>query len=500
MKKISLGIFLALMMAMPAFADDSEPERRPPNFLIMIGDDMGVETVGCYGVGSSPAKTPQLDELCGTGMRFDNFWTQPVCSPTRATILTGQYGFRNGVGTPATGPDMEHPVPDKPASAATEIGGRGAGGRPGGRQLRENPNAKREGYTEPANARPSIKRDAHGLPAALSADESLGYQSAAVGKWHLSSDENGGLEHTSVVGFDHYAGSYNGGAVESYYAWSKVVDGVVTDGQTGYATTETVNDALAWLERQDTDDPWLLWVAFNAPHSPYGAPPAELLSEETAARLADTDINEDGHAFYAAMIEAMDTEIGRLLASIDPDELANTYVIFIGDNGTPNRMATLPFPGDRVKGTVYQGGVNMPFIVAGPGTDKGTVSKSLANSVDLYSTILDLAGVGSDSRLDEVTLDAVSLAPVFRDHTAQVRPYAYADVYGPQQNQIVNRRAIRNDRFKLVLDRQNDTEELYDLSVDPYEQDDLLEEKLGEDAQQSYDQLVVQLDALLASR
>jgi arylsulfatase A-like enzyme len=494
------------------FACAGEAEK-PPNFILLIGDDMSVETVTCYGVGASPAKTPHIDQLCDSGVRFDNFWSQPVCSPTRATMLTGQFGFRNGVGTPATGPQIEYPVPDVPDASPTETGGRGggrparrsdddapAGDRRGPREIRENPNAQRPGYTEPPNERPSISADAYGLPAALSADASLAYQSAAVGKWHLSSEENGGLEHTRNIGFDFYAGGYDGGAVESYFAWSKVINGEITDGQTGYATTETVNDAIGWLQHKDADKPWLLWVAFNAPHSPYGAPPDDLLSEETIAKLSETDINENGHPFYAAMIEAMDTEIGRLLGSIPPEELANTYVIFIGDNGTPGNMATPPFSRNRVKGTVYQGGVNTPFVVTGPDVDGGTVSKALANSVDVFSTILDLAGVGDDERLNDVTLDAVSLAPVFRDHTAQVRDFAYADVFGPQQNQIANRRAIRDDRFKLVLDMQNDTTELYDLSVDPYEENDLLEQELGEEAQQGYDGLVNTLEDLLASK
>lgn len=495
-----LSSFVVLMASMLlACAGESADAEKAPNFIVLIGDDMSVETVGCYGVGADPARTPQIDQICNSGMRFDNFWSQPVCSPTRATILTGQFGFRNGVGTPAAGPDMEFPVPDSPPTAPTEIGGGGDGGG-ANRELPVNPNAQREGYTEPPNERPSIKRAAYGLPAALAADESLGYQSAAVGKWHLANDENGALEHTSIVGFDHYAGSYNGGAVESFFAWSKVIDAQVTAGQTGYATTETVNDAIAWLADKDEDRPWLLWVAFNAPHSPYGAPPAELLSEATAAKLAQTDINDDGHAFYAAMIEAMDTEIGRLLAAVDAEELANTYVIFIGDNGTPGPMATSPFSRNRVKGTVYQGGVNVPFVVAGPGLDNGTVSLSLANSVDLFATILDLAGAGTDTKLSNVALDGVSLAPVFADHAARVRSFAYADVFGPQRNGIANERAIRDERFKLIIDLQNDSEEFYDLATDPYENNNLLEGELSADARAGYDGLVAQLEALLASR
>lgn len=498
-RKMSLLFVVALLTACGSHTAEAE---KPPNFLVLIGDDMAVETVACYGVGSAPAKTPHIDQLCDTGMRFDNFWSQPVCSPTRASILTGQYGFRNGVGTPVNSPDIDYPVPEKPANSPPEGGARGVGGRNrrGNRELRENPNAKRAGYTEPANARPSISIDAYGLPTALRADGALGYKTAAFGKWHLASDENGGLEHPSILGFEHYAGGFNGGAVESYFAWSKVIDARITDGRTGYATTDLVNDAVEWIADRDADEPWLAWVAFNAPHSPFGAPPADILSEETAATIAALEFGDEMHPFYAAMIEAMDTEIGRLLASIDPDELANTYVIFLGDNGTPGEAVTAPFVRGRTKGSVYQGGVNVPFVVTGPGVESGTVTQALANSVDLYATILELAGTAGDVKLDAVQRDAVSLAPVFADHSVQVRHFAYADVYGPQQNQIVNRRAIRDDQFKLILDLQNDTEELYDLSVDPYEIDDLLQQTLEEETEVRYYALLAQLEELLASK
>lgn len=504
----SLFVLLLSTVSVAACGGESAEVAKPPNFLVLIGDDMAVETVGCYGVGSSPASTPQIDSLCDSGMRFDNFWSQPVCSPTRASILTGQYGFRNGVGTPATGPDMGHPIPDMPPAAPSEFGGPGGGmgaggmgaGGMGGAGMGAGATStvvQRPGYIEPPGTRPSITKDAYGLPRALSADDALGYQTAAVGKWHLANDENGALEHTAVVGFDHYAGSYNGGGVESYFAWSKVVDGEVTEGQTGYVTTETVNDAVAWLDGNDPDKPWLLWVAFNAPHSPYAPPPSNLVSQATAAKLADPDVAN--HTVYAAMIEAMDTEIGRLLSSIDPDELANTYVIFLGDNGTPNEMTTPPFSGNRAKGTVYQGGVNVPFVVTGPGLNAGAISQSLANSVDLYATILDLAGTAHDAELDNVVLDAVSLAPILADPAAKVRSFVYADVFGATRAGVANERAIRDERFKLVIDLQLDTAEFYDLSMDPYEQDDLLQEALSDEAQAGFDALVARIEALCSA-
>ncbi|MGI9272995.1 MAG: sulfatase-like hydrolase/transferase [Woeseiaceae bacterium] len=515
MRKPSFALVFLALVPLACSAETVEDDS-PPNFIIMIGDDMAVETVGCYGVGSTPAKTPTIDQLCDDGMRFDNFWSQPVCSPTRATILTGQYGFRNGVGTPATHPSIDYPIPDTPDGSPSEGGARGIDvipgeeggggnrrgeGRPGGnRNARQREPVVREGYTEPADERPSISIDAYGLPTALRADASLAYEAAAFGKWHLASEENGALEHPQVVGFDHYSGNFNGGGVESYFAWSKVIDGEVTDGKTGYVTSDTVDDAIGWIAERDGDSPWLAWVAFNAPHSPFGAPPVELLSEETVAALAAADADDGRLPNYLAMIEAMDTEIARLLASVDPAELANTYVIFMGDNGTPGEAVTAPFTRGRAKGTVYQGGVNVPFVVAGPGIDGGEVTQALANSVDLYATILDLAGTAANEKLAGIKQDSISLTPVLRQSSTKVRDYAYVDHFGPTRTQIVNRHAIRDDQYKIIVDLQDNTKELYDLSVDPYESVDLLQETLDEETEVRYHALLAQLEQLRASK
>jgi arylsulfatase A-like enzyme len=492
-----------ILLAAGWMAACSAEESRPPNFLVLIGDDMAVETLSCYGVGNKTAKTPNLDELCDQGIRFDNFWSQPVCSPTRATILSGQYGFRNGVGTPATRVSATFLVPALPGASENEEApaGRGprGGGGPANRAVEENPNALREGYTQPANVRVGLRGDTYGLPAALTADAAIGYKAAAVGKWHLADDDNGGLNHPGVVGFDYYAGDLSGGGVESYYAWSKVINGEMTDGQTGYATSSVVDDAISWIGDNDDEQPWLMWVAFNAPHTPFEAPPADLLSAETAAALAKAGSDADAHLVYSSMIEAMDTEIGRLLGAVDEEELANTYVIFLGDNGTPTEVTLAPFDQGRSKGTVYQGGVNVPFMVNGPNVDGGTVSKSLANSVDLYATILDLSGASKNPALENVFIDSVSLAPTFEDHSADVREYAYADAFGPTRTGIVNRRAIRNEQYKIVIDLQNDTEEFYDLTSDPYEHEDLLAGTLSDAAQANYESLTMQLAELLAS-
>lgn len=484
---------------MPADDADSQSSNAP-NFIVLIGDDMGVETLSCYPVGTQTATTPTLDNLCANGMRFDNFWSQPVCSPTRATILTGQYGFRNGVGTPATGPSIDYPQPAVPDGSPVEFGGAGNAQRAGNGQRRGNGTRRRNNTQAVTAGRPGIRASAYGLPAALAADESLAYQSAAIGKWHLASSDNGGIENPLLVGFDHYSGSIRGGGVASYFAWSKAVDGELTDGQTGYVTSETVNDALRWMDRRDNSRPWLLWVAFNAPHTPFGKPPPELLSDATNLALKDASQDKNPLLVYHAMIEAMDTEIGRLLDKLTPSERDNTYVVFLGDNGTPGAMVTPPVQRGRAKGTVYQGGVNVPFIVSGPKVRSGVSTKALANSSDLYATILDLAGTKDDPILTATTQDSVSLTPVLSNPELAVRSFAFADVFGMQRNGIVNQRTIRNQRYKLLIDDEANSEALYDLALDPYENNNLLGGELDDAVQANYDELVGRLVVLLSNR
>ncbi len=296
---------------------------------------------------------------------------------------------------------------------------------------------------------------------ALKLDESAGYVAAAVGKWHLANDENGGLNHPLRVGFDHYAGNMNGGAVESYYAWSKVVDGADPFGKTVYATTDIIDDGIAWLSNR-AEEPWLLWVAFNAPHTPIQLPPKDLLTSE--------------------------------------EDLANTYVIFLGDNGTENSVAMPPFDSGRSKGTVYQGGVNVPFIVTGPGLEGGQSNNEMANSVDVFATILELAGSDADStRPEDVILDSVSMVPILSGGSS-LRDFNYADHFGTTRTGEADERAIRTERYKLVQDFGQDTEELFDLVDDPYEHQDLLKSELSGEAKDNYEDLKARIDTLVTSR
>ena len=446
--------------------------QSAPNILLIIGDDMGVETVASYGVGENPPMTVHLDDLASNGVRFTNFWAQPVCSPTRATIITGRYGFRTGIGRPVTnrGPLPEPPqIPDWALPYVnTETGG---GMGMGADDLQGLP-------------RHGLGVDEYTLTHAFDANGHLGYSTAAIGKWHLADADNGWHDHATRIGFDYFFGGLTGG-VESYFAWTEVVGGEVT-GATGYAPTEKVDDAIAWIEARG-DSPWFMWFGFNLPHTPLHTPP-----DNTRTGTSDGE--------YAAMIETMDAQIGRLLASIEPEVLENTFVIFMGDNGTPSGNVTAPFVAGRAKGAVYQGGVNVPFIVTGPGVQRGAVSEALVNSTDLFVTIMELAGIDPAETIPaDVTHDSVSFLETLSDPTASPRDWVYADeFFGGFEGVETADYAMRDERYKLM--RFDGVEEFYDLQADPYEHHDLLGDELTLEQRAAYVALKAEVEILRSSK
>ena len=449
-----------------------------PNILLIIGDDMGVETLDVYGLGQDTAVTPNLDRLAGDGIRFTNFWGQPVCSPTRATMLTGRYGFRTGIGRPAGGGGPMPEAPEIPEWARPLVAPAGGGmGMGGGMAADDTGGMGGMGATDEddlrALPRQPLLPDEYTLPMAFDANERLGYAKAAIGKWHLAGPSNGWLDHPNLVGFDHFAGLMGGGP-ESYFAWNKVVNGEAT-GVVGYTPADKTDDAIAWLDEQG-DRPWFLWFAFNLPHGPTHMPPDD-------ARIGTSESR------YKAMIEAMDFQIGRLLDALEPEVRDNTYVIFMGDNGSPGGEASAPFGPGRTKGTIYQGGINLPFIVAGPGVAEGAVSDALINSTDLFTTIMEMAGIDPVETIRaDVTHDSVSFLEVLADPSLTAREWIYADeFFGGFAGVATADYAMRNERYKLL--RFNLVEEFYDLETDPFENDNLLRRDLTTDENAAYQTL-----------
>jgi arylsulfatase A-like enzyme len=413
------------------------------NFLILVADDFGVDGVGVYsrddlyghpGEGASPGPTPNLDQLAAEGVLFRNAYAMPACSSTRAATLTGRLGFRTGIG---------------------RVGGQ-------------------------------LDTAETTLPDLLAAT----HRNAALGKWHLGGND---ADHPIDSGFESYAGGLGGG-VGDYFSWTKVTNAATgspttENGYAVYATTDAVDEALARIAAFG-DDEWLVWVAFNAPHAPFHVPPSSL----TALPVDDGSSNT---LKYEAAVEAMDTEIGRLLAGIPADVLTDTTVIFLGDNGTPRGVVEAPFDSNRAKGSVYEGGINVPLIVKSPAVDpadEGSESLAVVQTTDLFATIAEIAGLPSSAE------DSVSLVPYLEDPnlpTTLRRPYAYGETFspngfGPYDSQ---QRAIRDGRYKVIW-RDGVYEELFDLALHPFEDENLLVVGPTPEAQAAFDALALAMERL----
>ncbi len=416
------------------------PQATQPNLVLIVADDLGVDMVSVYAEGTNPPCTPNIDGLAAEGMLFRNAWANPLCSPTRATFLTGRYGFRTGIGRPL-------------------------------------------GNTESGLALSELT-----LPEMLT-----GYDSAASGKWHLNGDL--GNTHPNDTGFGSYAGSLHG-KVSDYFNWTKVTNGL-SSTSTNYVVTETVDDAISAMGGMQ--EPWLLYVSLNAIHSPFHVPPSSLcpppgsgcgpgggFCRSLGGSPSDTRMAK-------AMAEAMDTEIGRLLTAVDGAD-PDAYVVFLGDNGTPGQVSEAPFLGPHAKGSMYEGGVNVPLIVTGPSVVNAECD-ALVAAVDLFATFAELAGETSTAE------DSLSMVPYFTNPSLSLRSTVYAESFAngssfPASN---HEQALRGERFKLIRRYQGGiSEEFYDLALDPFETTNLLP-GLNALQQLSYDLFDAELATLTAT-
>ncbi|MEO8616506.1 MAG: sulfatase-like hydrolase/transferase, partial [Luteolibacter sp.] len=227
------------------------------------------------------------------------------------------------------------------------------------------------------------------------------------------------------------------------------------------------NDAVSFINTQNTAvKPWFVWVAFNAPHVPFHLPtPTTLCPHYTSLSGTTADINQHPLNYYNAAVEALDTEIGRLLAAVD---LTKTTVIFLGDNGTPGQVLQAPYPTGHGKDTLYEGGVRVPMIIRGPDVvSPGRSSDIMIHAVDLYSTILELAGISVASTVPSgVVIDSQSLLPILKNQ-AVTRSRLYSEEFDLADTTLGGR-VLRDDRYKIVR-YVTGVDEFYDLQVDPYE-------------------------------
>ena len=226
-------------------------------------------------------------------------------------------------------------------------------------------------------------------------------------------------------------------------------------------------------------------MSFTSPHTPAHLPPTDLLASDAGNLDPDALTIENTQPYFLAQIEAMDTLIGDLLDSMSSEVRDNTYIIFLGDNGTAS-WDQPPAPRDRrkVKMTVYEGGVVVPLIIAGPGIAGGRMEKPLAHAVDLFGTIIELAGGTIENSIPhDIIIDSHSLTPYLFETPHRARDWVLTEItFGRAPS-----RGLRDERYKLVL--KGDHEEFYDLQADPYEESALDPATLGRDALESLNKL-----------
>ena len=443
---LTLCLFLLSTATVPA---------QDRSILLIVADDLGVDVAKFYrlNVGrlttNPPAPpTPNLAALARNGVVFRHAWATPWCSPTRAALLTGRYPFRTGIGVP-----ISH-IPTK-ANAELRLGD----------------------FT---------------LPRAFQRARPDHYLLAHVGKWHLSRQS---VNDPNLAGWPYFVGPRpdNSAKLDNHYDWSKTRNGVTTDHVTRWATSDEVDEAVAFIRgAKDQGRPYFVWLALSAVHGPYQKAPNPL---HTRDALPDTGASD--RAYFETMVQAVDTEIGRLLQDVD---LTTTTVIFMGDNGTPGEVTAAPYPTDRMKGTVYEGGVRVPLLVAGAGVvAPGRVVNRVVSAVDLFPTILALAGIDPAAAVPpEAAIDGVSILPYLENRTGTaLRRYAYSEAFAPCWNNNFQR-AIANDRYKLIR-RKDGSGAFYDLVADPYERTDLLPRTLTTAQRSNLNTLTRNMTDLLAT-
>ena len=422
-----------------------------PNLLFILADDLGWMDTTVYG--SRYYETPNIARLAARGMRFtDAYAACPLCSPTRASLMTGKWPARLGITTPAC---HLPPQPDVPLLADRAS--------PGQKMIC--PRSRRVLPTEEYTIAEAL-RDA-------------GYRTGFVGKWHL------GLPEAYWPEKQGFAFSFHGApdpGPPSYFSPYRFRAGTVANGPEGeYITDRATDEAVRQIERH-REEPFFLCLWHWAVHAPFQAKD-DLVAQ---ARGRSDPRGKQDCPVMAGMIRSLDQSVGRVLDTLDRLRLAeNTIILFFSDNGgnmynvvegtTPTNNAPLR----SGKGNIYEGGVREPMIVVWPGTvAPGSCSSEVVSSVDVYPTLLDMAGVAPRKGK---TLDGVSLVPLLKGEGGLGRDaiFCHFPHYIPATGNLPGT-SVRQGKWKLIrfygegADR-TDAYELYDLDADIGETTNLAE-------------------------
>ena len=412
-------------MAMLIFSGPTSANAQKPNIVLILVDDLGYGDLSSYG--ADDLQTPHIDAIIGAGMRFDRFYANsPVCSPTRAALLTGRHPPMVGV--------------------------------PGVIRTRA---ADNWGY---------LSEDAVMLPAVL---KRAGYHTGMVGKWHL------GLETPNRPhdrGFDEFKG-FLGDMMDDYYIHRRHGINYMRENDTvihpeGHATDLFSDWASDYIHsRTPSSAPFFLYLAYNAPHTPIQPP------EEWVARVKERESAiDDQRAKLVALIEHMDAGIGRVMEALEEAGYAdNTLVVFTSDNGGQLNVGANNGGLRDGKQSMYEGGLRVSTGIKWPGKiEAGSRSDYVALSMDLFPTLADAAGVPINH-----FIEGKSFLPTLMGETQEwnTRDLFFSRREGNLRYAGKTIEAVRRGDWKLLHNSPYEPQELYNLATDPLEQNNLIEQE-----------------------
>ena len=390
---------------------------KSPNILLIFADDHGYGDISAH---NGPSiQTPHIDRIAASGARFTKFYANSsVCSPSRASLMTGRYPDRVGV-----------------------------------------PGVIR---THPENSWGYFRQDAVTLPSALKQKD---YHTALIGKWHLGLQRE---NHPCKRGFDHFHG-FLGDMMDDYYTHLRhdinyMRHGFETIDPRGHATDLFTEWSTAFIRAQaQSSDPFFLYLAYNAPHTPIQPP--DDWRERVQER--EPDISPQ-RAKYIALVEHMDAGIGRVLDTlVETDQLSNTLIIYTSDNGGDMKVGAHNGPLRGQKGDMYEGGIRVPACAMWPGhIPEGYVTDQVALLMDLFPTVCEVAGAPITREIEGRSIWQ-TLQGEQQDLSERslywLRREGGGTFFGQPQH------AVRRGDIKLLHNRPFEPLELYDLSSDPLE-------------------------------
>ena len=393
-----------------------------PNILYIVADDLGWKDVGFHG--AADIKTPNLDKLAANGARLESFYVQPMCTPTRAALMTGRYPLRYGLQT----------------------------------------------IVIPSTGTYGLATDEYTLPQML---KDTGYRTTMIGKWHLGHADQ--KYWPRQRGFDYHYGAVLGEIDYFTHDAHGVLDWQRDNKpvrEEGYVTQLLGKDAVRVIREDDGKKPLFMYLAFTAPHAPYQAPPEYIERYKTIA--------DETRRAYAAQIACMDDEIGKVLTALDQKKMRdNTLIVFHGDNGGTrdaamtgeSKVKSVPCdngPLKAGKGTLYEGGTRVPAFANWPGHVKAGEVRELIHVVDMLPSLAALTGA---STAKSKPLDGKDVWPAI----AEGKPSGRDEVV---YNVEPFRGAVREGKYKLVWSNLLPSKvELFDLATDPNEQTNLADKQ-----------------------